>query len=395
MAGCWPVKIAMVTDCYPPRLGGIESQVRDLSRSLVAGGHDVEVFTATAGPDGERGGAVSTGPDGVTVHRFAIRLPGGVPVNPCAPREIRRRIAAGRFDVAHAHLGIVSPFATELVPVALGLGMPVTATFHCVFDRAAPLFRAIGHVARWAAAGVALNAVSTMAAARVSAVARDAQVDVVPNGIDAAWWRASPADGPSADAPSADAPTPPPGVRHRPVHVVSAMRLVSRKRPLATLDVLGRARDLLDPAIPLTATIVGEGPQRRRMEGHLRSMDMAWVSLPGRVDREDLRRLHHGADAYLTAAHLEAFGIAALEARAAGVPVLAVRGTGADDFVTDGVDGLLADSDDMLARQLARLASDDELREGIRAHLQTTPPSQDWPGVVGATFAQYVRAGAC
>lgn len=404
------MKIAMVTDCYPPRLGGIESQVRDLSRHLVAGGHDVEVFTATAGPDGERGGVVSTGPDGVTVHRFAIPLPGGVPVNPFAPREIRRRIAAGGFDVVHAHLGIVSPFATELVPVALALGMPVTATFHCVFDRAAPLFRAIGHVARWAAAGVALNAVSTMAAARVSTVARDAQVDVVPNGVDAAWWRASPTDGPSAHAPStdlpsvdapstnppsADAPTRPPGVRHRPVHVVSAMRLVSRKRPLATLDVLGRARDLLDPAVPLTATIVGEGPQRRRMESHLRSMDMAWVSLPGRVDREHLRRLHHGADAYLTAAHLEAFGIAALEARAAGVPVLAVRGTGADDFVTDGVDGLLADSDDMLARQLARLASDDELREGIRAHLRTTPPAQDWPGVVGATFAQYVRAGAC
>ena len=40
----------MVTDCYPPRVGGIESQVRDLSRHLVAAGHEVEVFTATTGP---------------------------------------------------------------------------------------------------------------------------------------------------------------------------------------------------------------------------------------------------------------------------------------------------------------------------------------------------------
>ena len=36
MAGWGLVKVAMLTDCYPPRLGGIESQVRDLSRQLVA-----------------------------------------------------------------------------------------------------------------------------------------------------------------------------------------------------------------------------------------------------------------------------------------------------------------------------------------------------------------------
>jgi glycosyltransferase involved in cell wall biosynthesis len=391
------VKIAMVTDCYPPRLGGIESQVRDLSRHLVAGGHTVEVFTATAGPGGERGGAVETGPDGVPVHRFAIPLPGGLPVNPFAKREIRGRIVERGFDVVHAHLGVVSPFATGLVPVALGLGVPVSATFHCVFDRAAALFRARGHVARWAGAGVALNAVSTMAAGRVSDVARGSHVDVVPNGVDAAWWRGDPDPHPNpAAAPIAvtDCAARVPHPHRRPVHVVSAMRLVSRKRPLATLEVLRRARDLLDPAVPLRATIVGEGPQHRRMERLLRSADMAWVSLPGRVDRDELRRLHHGADAYLTTARLEAFGIAALEARAAGVPVLAVRGTGADDFVTDGVQGLLADSDDVLARQLARLAADDELRGRIRAHLLDTPPSQDWPSVVGPTIAQYVRAGA-
>ena len=86
MAGWGLVKVAMLTDCYPPRLGGIESQVRDLSRQLVLAGHEVEVFTATTGPNGERGGHTTTGDDGVTVHRLAIPLPGGIPVNPFAPR---------------------------------------------------------------------------------------------------------------------------------------------------------------------------------------------------------------------------------------------------------------------------------------------------------------------
>ena len=376
----------MVTDCYPPRVGGIESQVRDLSRHLVAAGHEVEVFTATSGPDGERHGATARGDDGVTVHRLAIPLPGGIPVNPFARREVRRRLEAGGCDVAHAHLGVVSPFATELVPVALDAGLPVAATFHCVIDRSATFFRAVGHLRRWSRRGVALSAVSRMAAARVGSAAGNAPVAVVPNGVDGAWWRHG------ADV-GRDGATPTAGAEHRPVHVVSAMRLVSRKRPVATLRVLRGARAILDPAVPLRATIVGEGPQRRVMERYLRTREMDWVELPGRVDRESLRSLHQSADAYLTTARLEAFGIAPLEARAAGLPVLAPRGTGVDDFVDDGVEGLLADTDVVLAGALAHLARDSTLRLRIRAHNLDVPPVQDWPGVVAATVREYHRAG--
>jgi glycogen(starch) synthase len=379
MAGCPLVKVAMLTDCYPPRLGGIESQVRDLSRQLVAAGHEVEVFTATTGPHGERGGATERGEDGVTVHRHAIPLPGGIPVNPFAPPEVRRRLAAGGFDAAHAHLGVVSPFATDLVPVALGVGLPVAATFHCVIERSGMLMRAIGHLARWAGRGVALSAVSTMAAQRVSDAARGARVEVVPNGVDAGWWH--PGDGTAS------------GAGDGPVHVVSAMRLVSRKRPVAMLRVLAEARAVLDPGTTVRATLVGDGPQRRVMEHHVRSLGLDWVELPGRVTKDELRSLHQGADIYLTTALLEAFGIAALEARAAGLPVVARRGTGADDFVRDGVDGLLADSDASLAGALAHLAADAGLRGRMRAHLLDIPPAQDWPGVVDATLAEYRRAG--
>ncbi|WP_377644323.1 glycosyltransferase family 4 protein [Oryzobacter terrae] len=395
MAGLSLVKVAMLTDCYPPRLGGIESQVRDLSRHLVEAGHDVEVFTATTGPDGERGGATTVGDDGVTVHRLAIALPFGVPVNPFARSEVRRRLAAGGFDVAHAHLGVVSPFATDLVPLALDLGLPVTATFHCVIDRSRPVFRAVGHLARWARRGVALGAVSSMAAARVSDAARGARVEVVPNGVDVAWWRTGAAGDAGAAAGVADDGTAVGGGARSggAVHVVTATRLASRKRPLALLGALRAARGLLDPAVPLRATVVGEGPQRRVLERYVRTHGLDWVELPGRVDREALRRLHHSADAYLTATRLEAFGIAALEARAAGLPVVALRGTGTDDFVRDGVEGLLADDDAGLAAALARLAGDDGLRERLRQHVRAVPPAQDWDGVLEATLAQYHRAG--
>ena len=384
MAG-WPlVRVALLSDCYPPRVGGIERQVHDLAHHLVAAGHEVEVFTATAGPRGERGGVV-TDDDAVRVHRMALALPGGLPVNPLAPPEVRRRLDAGGFDVAHAHLGVVSPFATDLTRVALAAGLPVLATFHCVIGRSGPLFRGLGHLRRWVDRGVALNAVSSMAAAQVSAVAGDAPVEVVGNGIDAAWWRQGLDDALAARA--GDGPG-------RPVHVTTVMRLVSRKRPVSLLRVLRGARAMLDPTVPLRATVAGDGPQHAVMQRYLSRHGMDWVELPGRLDRAQVRRLHQGADLFLSTARLEAFGIAALEAHTAGLPVVAPRGTGVEDFVTPGVDGLLEPSDVAVARAVARLASDAEEREGMRAHLRDTVPRQDWPAVVRATLAEYRRAGA-
>ena len=42
---CCAVKVALLTDCYLPRLGGIEVQMHDLGRHLVAAGHEVHAFT--------------------------------------------------------------------------------------------------------------------------------------------------------------------------------------------------------------------------------------------------------------------------------------------------------------------------------------------------------------
>ncbi|WP_299443416.1 glycosyltransferase family 4 protein [uncultured Phycicoccus sp.] len=380
MAGWSLVKVALLSDCYPPRLGGIERQVHDLAHRLAHDGHTVEVFTATAGPDGERHGARTAEEDGVVVHRLAIRLPAGVPVNPFAPPEVRRRLEAGGFDVAHAHLGVVSPFATDLVRTALGVGLPVAATFHCVLGRAVPAVRMGGHLRRWAGRGVALSAVSEMAAAQVARAAGGADVAVLNNGVDTGWWRA----GPTADHDD----------DRDGVHVVTAMRLVTRKRPLALLGALHAARTRLDPAVPLRATIAGEGPQRRAMEGYLRARGMDWVTLPGRLDREGLRSLHHSGDLYITAARLEAFGIAALEARAAGVPIVALRGTGVDDIVAHGTDGLLVDGDADLGLAVAGLAADRARLRTMRDRLRGVPPRQDWGTAVAATLGEYRRAGA-
>ncbi|MFC7486460.1 glycosyltransferase family 4 protein [Knoellia sp. CPCC 206453] len=381
------MKVALLSDCYLPRLGGIEVQVHDLAHRLSAAGHEVEVVTATPGDtraathDVEVDGGDSTS---VTVHRLPSRIPGAPPINPFVKDEVRELLTSGGFDVVHGHMGVVSPFATDMIGVALDAGLPTAATWHCVIDRSAPVFRALGHARRWGEAGVALSGVSSMAAERVSGIAGGADVHVLGNGIDVDRWRPT---------PEQDATRPADGV----VRVVSAMRFVRRKRPGALVDVLRDAREQLDRTAPgtrLEAHLVGDGPQRRLIAAQLQRHGIDWIHLPGRVTREQLRELHWRSDIYLTTARLEAFGIAPLEARTAGLAVAALRGTGVEDFVTDGRNGILRGSDDDLATGLAQLAGDPARLAQLRAHNLGTPPVQSWESIVGATLAEYDRARA-
>jgi len=385
------VKVALLSDCYLPRLGGIEVQVHDLAHRLSAAGHEVEVITATAGDTrttthdveiDERDGRGGRGATSVRVHRLPLRIPGAPPVNPFVKDDVRELLASNGYDVVHAHMGVVSPFATDMIGVAVDEGLPTAATWHCVIDRSAPVFRALGHARRWRDAGVALSAVSSMAAERVSGIAGGADVHVLANGIDIDRWR------PTASQASA---RPEDGV----VRVVSAMRFVRRKRPGALVDVLRSAREQLDrtaPGVRLEAHLVGDGPQRRLIAAQLQRHGIDWIHVAGRLSREQLRDLHWRSDIYLTTARLEAFGIAPLEARTAGLAVAALRGTGVEDFVTDGRNGILRGSDDDLATGLAQLAGDPTRLAQVRAHNLDTPPAQSWESIVETTLAEYARA---
>jgi glycosyltransferase involved in cell wall biosynthesis len=247
-------------------------------------------------------------------------------------------------------------------------------------ERSQPVFRALGHARRWAARGAALSAVSSVAAEAVERVA-GAPVAVLHNGIDADQWA----------RPVGLAPSRPEAA----VRVVTAMRLAARKRPGAAVAAVAAARDLLPPGRAMTVDILGEGPDRRRLERQVHRLGLHdVVRLPGRVSRAELRRRYWAADLYLSPARLEAFGLAALEARSAGLPVLARAGTGVGDFVEDGVNGLLAADDESFAACLAKLVLDDDLRTSLAAHSRTVAPAQDWPRIAQQTLAEYARAGA-
>ena len=370
----------MLSDCYLPRLGGIEVQVHDLAARLIGRGHEVVVFTATPGSRGERGGFVDQ-VDEVAVHRLALRLPFELPVNPLAPGLLRQRLASGGFDVAHVHMGVLSPFAVDCTRVAMDMGMPTAMTWHCMLGPFEPVFRAAGYVRGWANRGVVMSAVSAVAAEPLQRVVGSAGiVNVLSNGIDVDLW--APSVGSVSARGSGD------GVR-----VVSAMRLASRKRPLPLLRTMARVRELVPAATGIRLDVFGDGPDRGRLERFIAAHDMgSWVRMPGRVTRQELRERYAASDIFVAPAPLESFGIAALEARTVGLPVVGRSGSGVQEFVKDGLNGYLATDDEAMATSLARLVADDGLRESMTAYNRSTPPEQSWGRILDGAEAEYRRA---
>ena len=377
------MKVVHVTDCFLPRLGGIEIQVSGLAAAQVAAGHDVAVITAT--PSGEPG--EPAGPPGVPVHHVVAGLPFELPVHPRAGHHLTARYRELRPDVVHVHVGAVSPFGWAAARAAVRAGIPAVVTVHSMWGSASrALYRGLQASHGWCEWPVVVTAVSEAAAMLVrQATAGRAEVRVVPNGIDLPAWRQRFAD----RAPRAESGGDPG------VHVVAVGRLAPRKQPLRLLHLLRAARRRVPADVPLRATIAGDGPARPAMERYLRAHRLDWITLAGRLDQPAVHDLLATADVFVAPAKLESFGLAALEARIAGLPVLGRSSSGLGEFVVDGADGLLCDSTRDLLRGLVRLCVDAELRARIAAHNRAVLPVHcDWPAVTGRLDRCYATARA-
>jgi glycosyltransferase involved in cell wall biosynthesis len=375
------MRILHVSDAYLPKQGGIEIQVSDLARRQGEAGHDVTVLTCAPDVTGKRRttGVGVPDPEPPSPGGAVPELRVGIPwwAVRAANEQVYAVLRRDRPDVVHAHLSVLSPLSILVVRAAARERVPVVMTLHSLWWLATPLY-AIAHVLLgWGRWPVAWTAVSELAAAPLRRiVGRGGDVTVLPNGVEPADWRVDPV------------------VRDpREVVVVSVMRLASRKRPLPLLRMLRSARRALPAGVSLRLVLVGEGPLQAHVERTVRRYRLADdVELPGRLDRSGIRELYRRADVYIAPATLESFGIAALEARCAGLPVLARRRTGIADFIAPGVEGLLARSDRALARDLARVAADVGLRQRLTRHNRTVPPEAGWGEVLQRCELAYKAA---
>jgi len=363
------MRVALVSDWCLPRQGGIETHLQALAKRLIGAGVKATVLTSYPGEPLI---------DGVPIDRVeTLRLPvEPIALSPDLVGRLKASLAAGRYDLVHVHASIVAPFCLAALPAAKSLGLPVLLTFHSVMNALPTVLRALDAAFGWTGWDVTPSAVSQVIAGQLDKVFPDRMIEVLPNGFDAGFWRAG---SPVRD----DA---------RPFTVVSAMRLQRRKRPLALLDIFAQAVSRMgETGARARLTIAGDGPGRKSMERRVRALGLgAQVDLPGWCSRDDLRRAFNGSDVFVMPSTKEAFCIAALEARAAGLPVVARAGTGIADFIRDGETGFLCDSDAAIAAALAELEADPG-RLAALAGAEDRLERYDWAALLAEHLALYRR----
>jgi glycogen(starch) synthase len=323
---------------YPPLVvGGLGRHVEALAGALTAAGHDVRVVTR-----GEKDELVDEVIDGVRVRRAAADplaidftteslLAWSQAAEHALLRAALPLLRGWSPEVVHAHDWLVAQSAITLAGTA---GAPLVATLHATEAGRhqgwlpAPLNLAIHSVERWLAqsAEAVITCSQTMRdeVSRLFELPTDS-VRVIPNGIDATRWQVPAAVRAAVRAQYADA-DPLLVFAGRLVHEKGVQTLLDAVRPLRTRHPGIRV------AIAGTGTAEDALHERARRNRIVRTVH--WL---GFVEDEDLAPLLAAADVVVVPSLYEPFGIVALEAAAAGAPVVVAQTGGLADLVTDRV----------------------------------------------------------
>jgi glycosyltransferase involved in cell wall biosynthesis len=396
------VKVLYLVSAYPRAPGDVITPwLVETIRRLGARGVGVEVLAPAY-----RGLASGT-LDGVPVHRFryAPRRWETLTHDQTAPDRIRERplffglvpgyVAAGsvaaarlarsgRFDALHAFW----PLPHGLIGLAAkrASGVPLVSTFFGVeltwmegqLPFLAPVLRRIVR------GSDAVTAISTYTAGRLRRAVPGVEPAIVPFG-------ATVEPGGRPPLP----PRPPTGA----FELLFAGRLVERKGVHLLLDALARLAD----GPPVMLHVVGDGPERPRLEARARELGLgAGVFFHGFVPREALELRMATCDAFVLPAVVDAkgdtegLGVVLLEAMSYGKPVVASAAGGIVDIVRNGRNGYLVPPGDAaaLAGAVARLMRDPAAAAEMGARgREDVREGFSWEVIVDRLVEVYVSIG--
>ena len=389
------MKILMVSWEYPPVVvGGLGRHVYQLATALAADGHEVVVLSRRP-----------TGTDPAT-HPTTDEVHEGVRVIAAAqdPHDFdfgrdlmawtlamgHSMLRAGlslnakgwQPDVVHAHDWLV---AHPAIALAEFYDVPMVSTVHAT---------EAGRHAGWVSGRIsrqvhateswfvrdsdALIACSASMADEISELFGPglAEITVIPNGIDSSRW---------------------PFARRRrhagPPELLFFGRLEYEKGVHEAIAALPRIRRT-HPGT--TLTVAGDGTQQKwLLEVARKHKVLKAVHFVGGVDHDELLRLLHRADAAVLPSHYEPFGIVALEAAAAGIPLVASNVGGLGEAVIDGQTGVSFPPRDVAALAAAvRTVLDDPVAAQWRAVAarQRLTSEFDWHTVAAETAQVYLAA---
>jgi len=309
-----------------------KTQATGIGLSLAARGHHVHLFAY------DRPARLTS--DSVTFHRVEVRDYPVFHQPPYAIALASRIVDVARhapLDVVHVHYAVPHATSAFLARAVLGDAAPrIVTTLHgtdITLVGSDPSYRPITRFSIQQS-----DAVTTPSAWLRDETHRlldleGLPIEVIPNFVDIARFspgRTLPQGGPA-----------------RLVHV-------SNFRPVKRVpDVISVFAGVLRER-PARLTLIGDGPERGKVEYLVDTLGIAaHVDFVGEL--HDVRAHLQEADLFLMPSQSESFGVAALEAQAMGVPVIASRVGGLPEVVSDGETGRLLPIGDVAAMTAAAL----------------------------------------
>ena len=378
-----PLRIACVTETYPPEVNGVAMTVARLVQSLRARHHAVQVVRprqkSDVGPT-SADGAGDVLVRGVPIPRYAgLRM--GLP---CMGRLVKLW-KQQRPDVVH--IATEGPLGRSALLAARSLGLPVCSEFRTNFHAYSQHYGLgflrgpiIGYLRRF-------HNATQCTMVPTQALHDDLQREgfhnllTVARGVDIrrfdpshrsealrAQWGAAPND-----------------------LVVTCVGRLAPEKNLVTLVAAFEAIRRTQPRARLV--LVGDGPMRKELQA--RCPDAVFA---GQRIGDDLAAHYASADLFLFPSVTETFGNVTTEAMASGLAVVAFDYAAAQRVIEDGVNGALVPFDDAAAfvAKASRTADDLAHCRVLGARARTSVMALDWDSIaaqVEGVMASVMRAG--
>jgi len=332
--------------CYPT-FGGSGVIATEVGLGMARRGHRVHLFAY------DRPARLAEDAHGIHFHRVEVR---DYPVFHQPPYTLAltsRLVDVARhehLDILHVHYAVPHATSAFLARAVLGDGAPrIVTTLHgtdITLVGSDPTYKPITRFSIQQSDAVTVPSAWLRDETHRLLDLAGLPIEVIPNFVDVARFS------PRRTQPLGDGPVQ--GQPLRGLREPARLVHVSNFRPVKRVPDVVLVFAAILRERPAHLTLIGDGPERGRVEALVDTLGLApHVDFVGEL--HDVRAHLADADLFLLPSASESFGVAALEAQAMGVPVIASRVGGLPEVIEDGVTGRLLPVGDVTAMTTAAL----------------------------------------
>lgn len=349
------MKIAMLTNNYKPFVGGVPISVERLAKELRKQGHKVTVFAPDYGFD-PRYGQVEED----DVIRFQVtrqKMENGMVYPKLVSREIWKGFKEHEFDCIHVHQPMF--VGTQALYLGRKYQIPVIYTYHTRYEdylHYIPFFReeqagmwrkklirfakdtVIPGYMKWFTNKCDLIFAPTPGMQnRIRENGTEVPMAVLPTGLDDSFYIEDEEKTKTIRRQYL-------GEEKNGHLFCSVSRLEEEKNPIFLLNGIRCLKEKLP--FSFRVLLLGEGSMRKELEVLAEQMGLSdTVVFLGNISNEDVKQYLYASELFLFASKSETQGIVLEEAMAAGNPIVAVRASGVEDVVKNGINGYMTEED--------------------------------------------------